>query len=181
MTQPESLIAFKRSTHVFYTAYILSGYGMSEWAINLENREEYNPDGLFQIGRGRDDDRNRIAISEMRNGDVVNGLRAFGGFSQIIALGFITWTYSLWEGTYRAKIASEIGANVNDVMCDVMGDIRTIRNWIAHNNAIADDASKIKTLPYPIEKGPMVFTIDRIHELQDFINKMEIHIQQEPA
>ncbi len=174
MTQPDSLLAFKKMTHVFYFAYCMANAGMQYIVDYVESMDGYNPEGVFQIGRNTSDHR-RLAVAALKNKDALSGMRKDGPFSQIIAHGTINWIYSLWNEEYRAKVAAELELEVGDVMCDVMGDLRIIRNFIVHDNAVADRrVDRLKVLRW-IKEGPLVFVGDDMDQLQCAINAMEVY------
>jgi hypothetical protein len=173
MKQPDSLISFKRITHAYHVAYTLSNVGMKNLLKEVKEMEGVNPDGMFQIGEG---DENKLGISEIPTKMAFAGMEKDGPNSQLIAHGLIVLIYETWNESYRSKIASELGWKTNEVMCDVMGDVRVIRNWIAHNGSVADgDVSKLKALKWPNETGPFAFKSDNMKNLQLALNTMQIY------
>ena len=172
--QPEKLLEFKRVTHVIYATYTMSNWGMQRMATEIKNTEGYNPDGVFQIGTP-DKDGNRQVFAQLGNDPAVKGMKKDGLFSQLIAHGLICWLYSLWDEGYREKIATELGEKKNALCCDVMGDIRIIRNLILHNNAVADSRiSNLKVLTW-VEEGVIVFTGESMQSIQEAINTMSVY------
>jgi len=98
-----------------------------------------------------------------------------GLFSQLIAHGLICWLYSLWDEDYREKIATELGEKKNNLYCDVMGDIRIIRNIILHNNAVADSRiNNLKIITW-INEGAIVFSSESMQSIQEAINTMSVY------
>lgn len=177
MSQPNSLIEFKRTTHAFYTAYCMANAGMSYIATDIEKMEGYNPDGKFQIGEKDENFDSRTAVAEMKNSHAVDGMRKNGPFSQIIAHGVINWVYSLWNEEYRGKVAKELGVKTNDVLCDVMGDLRIIRNFIVHENAMADKrVTQLITINW-ISEGSLVLVSDDMTRIQEAINRMNVYLK----
>lgn len=179
MTQPKSLIEFKRVTHAFHAAYCMANAGMSYISSDIENMDGYNPDGRFQIGQKDETFSHRTAVAEMRNKEAVDGMRKNGPFSQIIAHGIIIWVYSLWNEEYRKKIAEELGKETNDIMCDVMGDIRILRNFIVHDYAVASQKVENLTTLNWIKEGPLVFVDEDMTKIQKAINTMRIYLKEE--
>lgn len=147
----------------------MSNFGMQKVATEIENMEGYNPDGVFQIG-APDKQGKRQAFAQLGNDHAVDGMKKDGLFSQLIAHGLICWLYSLWDEDYREKIATELGEKKNNLYCDVMGDIRIIRNIILHNNAVADSRiNKLRVLTW-VKKGVIVFTGESMQSIQESIN-----------
>jgi len=174
MSQPESLLEYRRLTNAFYTAYWVSNVSMKNFAAKLIEIN-LDMDGHFQIGLPPDVDND--PVSELKGKDALNGMKINGLFSQLIAKGLIVWVYALWED-YRKKIAKELDVETNDVCCDLMGDVRIIRNWITHDNAEADaKVSDLKVLDWPNEEGPIVITIKEMQELKMAINSMSVYVK----
>ena len=175
MSQPKSLLEFRRMTHSFYTAYFMSDYGMANMVSDFEEMEGYDPEGNFQLGTGSNSDGSKTALAEMKNKRVMEAMSSSGPFSQIIAHGIISYIFTLWDVTYRKEIAVEIGVEENDVMCDVIGDLRVIRNFIAHRIAKADKSvEKLKEINW-FKEGPLVITGEDMSKIQQKINTMAIY------
>lgn len=110
---------------------------MSNTEKDISKMDGMNPEGLFQVGNGPPG-KGAPAIAEIPTKFALSGMTKNGPFSQLIAHGIIVLIYELWNEDYRSKVAKEIGCETNDVMCDVMGDLRLIRNWITHDGSTAD-------------------------------------------
>lgn len=157
----------------------MANSGMGYIASDLENMEGYNPDGKFQIGEKDETFDSRTAVAEMKNSQAIDGMRKNGPFSQIIAHGILNWIYSLWDEEYREKIATELGEDTNNIMCDVVGDIRLLRNFIIHHKAIADErVNKLKVLTW-VSEGPLVLISEDMTRIQEAINTMNIYLRDE--
>lgn len=178
MDQPKTLIEFKRVTHAFHTAYCMANAGMSYIADDIEKMDGYNPEGKFQIGEKDETFSSRTAVAEMGNKEALDGMRKNGPFSQIIAHGIITWVYSLWNEVYREKIAAELSKDTNDIMCDVMGDIRIIRNFIVHDHAVASKKVDELTALDWVKEGPLVFVDEHMTKIQQSINTMNVYLKE---
>jgi hypothetical protein len=174
--QPKELIRFKRVTHAVYTAYSMSNFGMQKVLDELSGMKEMNPEGLFQIGETSDS--KRKAISEIQTKDALIGLAKNGPFSQLIAFGMITWTFAMWEEEYRQKIADELNVQKSDILCDVMGDLRFFRNWIVHNNGVANkDVKKLISLNWLKKDVPIIITDNEMATIQESINTMQVYLK----
>lgn len=173
--QPKELIKFKRVTHAVYTAYSMSNLGMQRIADELKGMKEMNPEGLFQIGSSY---LKRKAVSEIKTKDALIGLEKNGPFSQLVAFGMITWIFAMWEEEYRKKIADELNVQKNDILCDIMGDLRFFRNWIVHNNGIANkDVKKLISLNWLKEGDPIIITTNEMGNIQEAINTMQVYLK----
>jgi len=165
---------FKKLVHGYYIAHTMANYGMSQVAINIVAMEGYNPSGLFQVGAKDVDSK---AWAEIENKLAIEGMTKDGPFSQMVAHGILVLIYELWNDNYRALIAKELNCKLNELYCDVMGDLRLIRHWIAHNNSIADNkVKKFKTLSWPNKEGRFFYTSNEMQNLQIAINQMTVYI-----
>lgn len=173
MKQPKALIEFKKLTHVYYIAHTMANHGMSNTANEIAGMDAMNPEGVFQVGTK---DIERKAVAEIPTKFALSGMEKNGPFSQLIAHGIIVLIYELWNEDYRSKIAKELGCKTNEVICDVMGDLRHIRNWITHNGSIADNKIKdLTVLKWPSKKGPFAIKSEEINEIQLAINLMQVY------
>ena len=85
--------------------------------------------------------------------------------------------YAAWNDKARKEIAAELAVNENDVLCDVMGDLRILRNAIAHDFATADaKVSKLTALTW-IQPGRLVLTSADMDKIQSAVNAMQIRIR----
>lgn len=153
----------------------MANHGMNSIAEEIEAIDGYNPEGKFQIGEKDPNFDTRTAVSEMKNSMAVDGMRKNGPFSQIIAHGILNWIYSMWNEEFRSKIGVELGWETNDVMCDVMGDIRLLRNFIVHDGGIATSkVTQLKVLTW-IKEGPLVLLADDMTNIQEAVNTMSVY------
>ncbi len=175
MTQPSSLIEFKKLTHTYHIAHAMANYGMDNTRKELSEMEGMNPEGLFQVGSK---DIERKGVAEIPTKCALTGMEKNGPFSQLIAHGIIVLIYELWNEDYRSKIAKEVGCKTNELMCDVMGDLRHIRNWIVHNESVADKkVNEFSVLKWPSERGPFSTKSEEISGIQLAINSMQVYVK----
>ncbi|HEY5273058.1 MAG TPA: hypothetical protein VIJ34_07460 [Acidimicrobiales bacterium] len=60
-----------------------------------------------------------------------------GSYIDLIGHGWIITVFSSWEEEFRALIAGGLGLLTDDLQCDLLGDLRHMRNDIAHHRGIA--------------------------------------------
>lgn len=173
--QPKTLLEYKRITHTVFTAYNMSNHGMDKYANEINKLDGFNPDGVFQIGTSGE---KREALSQMGNDDAIEAMQKNGAFSQIIAFGLIVFNFAMWEEEYRQKIADELKMSKADILCDVMGDLRIFRNWIVHNNGIANkDVSKLTCMNWYKKGDAIIITTDEMSKIQKCINTMHVYLK----
>ena len=90
----------------------------------------------------------------------------------------IVYIYHLWEDNYRAYVAKRLSLDKNQVECDLMGDIRLVRNEIVHNNSQLDEntINELKMLPsiWNLRPGTLVLSNAMFHALMEQLNAIRI-------
>lgn len=94
----------------------------------------------INIARQTNDDPNNIeleTIASMLQGDLAVALQQNGEFDNLNRQSYLVFIYHLWDEHYRNEIAKVLGlGSKNKVYCDLLGDIRQIRNCIIHDQAV---------------------------------------------
>ena len=85
------------------------------------------PDGEQSIGTS--------TIARVTFGELFDGMIDGGEFDQLSSKAMLVFMYSLWEETTRGKIADALRVKRSKVRCDLMGDMRHLRNFIVHPSA----------------------------------------------
>lgn len=168
-----ALERFKDASRRFHSAYHLASLGLCKLAETDFSVEST----AGQTTHKHIDPENGTVISEIPLSHIRAGLKRDGPISQVIAHGLISWMYAAWNDKARKEIAAELGVNENDVLCDVMGDLRILRNAIAHDFATADaKVSKLTALTW-IQPGRLVLTSADMDKIQSAVNAMQIRIR----
>lgn len=84
----------------------------------------------------------------------------------------VTLLYSLWEDTYREKIALAYGhSRKNDLKGDLFGDLGNLRHAIVHNNGIATEKIELAKLLKWFSRGDTIFlSPEHVDQLFDSID-----------
>ncbi len=174
---PYALEKFKDTAKRFHSSYHLANIGLSKLA-EIDYSDEKISGGktqtLFDVESGQ-------VISEFPLVQLRAGMKLDGPISQIVAHGILCWIFVAWNDNARKEIALELGVSTNQVQCDVMGDIRIIRNAIAHDFAtLGKDVEKLKELTwFKFRPGRLVLTSSDMGKIQLAINKMTIRIKEQ--
>ncbi len=60
-----------------------------------------------------------------------------GGLNQRqLSYSVIVFIYTYWEDEIRPRLAEAVGVDIKEVKCEIMGDLRCIRNSILHSKGI---------------------------------------------
>ena len=174
MSDPKALDEFKQIARGYYAVYVTANEGMSILAKNRSSEDSYHPNEMYKVT----DASTGEVICKMPNYRMINGMSFSGPFSQIVAHGILNWIYAIWETRYRKKIAEELDQKHQDnVVSNVMGDLRVIRHFIAHDFAFSDDSlHKLKVFTW-IPKGPLILHLEDMNRIQMAINNMNVSIK----
>lgn len=100
-----------------------------------------------------------------------------GYFSNELVKSLLCMIYSLWDETYRHKIAAAANIDAGDIVAPLMGDLRKIRHCIIHNKSeISDKGINFEALNWSLTPGKLIITENMFIELNDHIRRnMKIH------
>ena len=109
-------------------------------------------------------------IASMKIGDFLKGLEEGGEFENQHAKAFIVLIYHLWDEKYRPAIGKLLSVDPKkQVLCDLMGDIRQVRNQIIHNDSVVPQGfvHKLTILQeiWNLQPGELKLTEKMIHSL----------------
>lgn len=154
------------------------------WSLKmLKNSKDNNrtffgtapPDAPQSLGKS--------TISSILDKDLREMLKAEGEFENQLSKQFIVFVYHLWDDNFRYKIADSLSISKNQVECDLMGDIRRIRNSIIHENSDIrqEDLNHLKILSqiWDLKLGELVISWKMIHSLMEQINALYVKIKPE--
>lgn len=163
---------FQQSCQNYFVCYSFAGSGLEKHAKTLASIAEEREKTLW-VGTGHPDKGHWHA--QMKIGDAIESSQENGVFADKIAKSFITAMYSEWGEFYRHRLAEEAGVNAEDLKCDLMGDMRVIRNCIVHNKSqLADKHTKLKQLDWTLTPGELTVSKAMFSTLIDQINQMEV-------
>ena len=160
-------IEFLRKVYDIYGLYLDSTFGFSS-IINLINKAQkeickdnkvrivdFNKKN-FHYGRGKPDSKDSYVMHISEIGGVKERNKKEGENYKNIANLCLVLIYQYWENYYRKRIANDIGCKKNDLMLDIFGEIRIIRESIIHHRAIAlEKVEEFKLLKW-FKKGDKI-------------------------
>ena len=180
----ELLEAFRSACHKYYFAFSHAtlGYKIQHdryvqiiEPANYENRISTgsSPPGLKQSP-------GRSTLAEMTQGELLNGLEDGGLFEDHAAKSLIVVIYHLWNEYYRPRIAKAVSAEPNQVECELLGDIRRVRNLIIHESSILPDSFSDALIFLPqiwsFESTELKITGGMVHSLMEQLNALRVTI-----
>ena len=113
-------------------------------------------------------------------GELIDGLVSGGEFEQLNAKAMLVFIDALWEDSTRRKIADPLSVKGKDVKCDLMADIRRLRNLIIHqsDSAKQDYVQKASFLPliWTIDPNEVIITGAMLQPLFEQLNAIQVHV-----
>ncbi len=97
---------------------------------------EYLDAQLFLFGRGDPNDPDHVELHRVTQGEYKVRNQADGLNYREIGNMCIISLYQYWEDHYRARIVEVLNLKKDDLLADVFGDLRRLRNSIVHHRAL---------------------------------------------
>jgi hypothetical protein len=128
-------IADASGTHAF------AGGALQGQRKTFESLPIINPDNADPAIYWGDGDpniaENLVSQAYWRRSRYLENTELDGLCSRYLGWAWITLVFDRWEDDFRHRYASEIGCTHDQVMCDVMGELRHLRHDVSHNKGIA--------------------------------------------
>ena len=125
---------------------------------------------------------NYLTVAQIGTSELIESMRPGGEFEDLNAKGLIVLIYTLWEDSARFKLAKVFGIkDKNQIRCDLMGDMRLLRNMIVHRSdrARKEYERKAEVLPSlwgPIDTGDLILTDGMVYELMGELNCIQVDV-----
>lgn len=125
-----------------------------------------NPDPQIFLGWG-DPNTGVPADASWRKSELDGAAQPDGWLQQWLTDAWIALIFARWEYHYRPEFARLSGTTYDKVACDVMGDLRLLRNDVLHNRGIvsAGRTSKCKILVRFNPNDRVVLTAEDVRHL----------------
>ena len=119
-------------------------------------------------------------IATMKIREFLEGLVEGGEFENQHAKAFLVFVFHLWEEKYRPAISRVLSVDVKQVKCDLMGDIRLVRNLIIHEDTVVprgfvDKLALLQEI-WTIQPGELKLTGKMIHSVMEQLNALRVDI-----
>jgi len=101
----------------------------------------------FSYGKGDPNKPESSTLHQTTQGELKERIKKEGKDYYDIAMACLVFIYQYWEDYYRQEIAKENDVEKGDILWDIMGDIRFLRESIIHHQGAAKkDVCKCKIL-----------------------------------
>jgi hypothetical protein len=170
-----AMVAFKNDCQKYFVCYVFAVAGLAKeaaWFASLN--PERDKELLVGAGAHPDDG---IVQASIKIGDMLDHSARGGAFGGMIAQAFIVAIYAVWEEVYRPMVAKEQGVEKNAISCDLMGDVRLVRNCIVHRRSIVkNEGSKLRLLRWTLPPGPLEISDEMLRVFIDQVNTMQARV-----
>lgn len=174
---------FRSNCHEQSIIFDIANLGKHQWLNNHKHLLEKSKDNKISFGSNFPNayqSPGKSTTSEMTIKDLLENLKPGGEFENQLAKMLIVFIYHLWEENCRDKIAGSLSISKNQIECDLMGDIRHIRNSIIHRNSDVrqEDLNHLKMLSqiWNLDPGKLLISNSMIHSLMEQINALRAKI-----
>ena len=175
---------FRDECHKLSIIFDIAQGGKHKWLNEYKNvLEQGNDNTIFfgTIAPGAHQSRGQSITSQTSMRHLLENLKPGGEFESQLSKMIVVFIFNLWDDNFRDKIARLFPISKNLVECDLMGDIRLIRNSIIHTDSVIrlTDLERLRLLRHiwPIEPGKLIISSNMIHALMEQINAMCIRIK----
>ena len=109
--------------------------------------------------------------------NIAEAVSSGGEFERLYAKAFVVFTYEIWNDVTRNQIAATLRLeDPKHVKCDLVGDLRFLRNWLIHPTKKAEeeffDRSKILSASLGLSRDDPSLTAGMIAVLMQQLNNM---------
>lgn len=120
-----------------------------------------NPDPMMYVGEG-DPNVRMEPHGWIRRSELIEQAGHGGAFEAVLTQQWVVATFAKWEGLWRPELAERLQVGAEDIVSDLFGDLRLLRNEIVHHGAVAcgEHAGRCRVLHF--EEGDIV-RLDRDH------------------
>lgn len=169
-----ALTEFQHACQQHFVCYTFALSGLEDHVGKLASIAADHEKNLI-VGTGHPDEGHWHASMKIR--DIVARSQKDGIFADQIAKAFVTVMYSEWDEYYRQRAAHEIAVSAKAIQCDLMGDLRLVRNCIVHKKSVVtDEHTKLKELEWSVSPGSLRITGEMFSKLVDQINRMVLRV-----
>ena len=127
-------------------------------------------------------ERNYLMVARIGTSELIEAMRPGGEFEDLNAKGLIVLIYTLWEDSARKKLSKVFGLkDKNQIKCDLMGDVRLLRNMIVHRTDKARKEYEVKAEVLPrlwgsIDTESLVLVDGMVYELMGELNGIQVEV-----
>ena len=168
------IVEFQNACQKHFICYILANKGMNSFRQRFAKAQPGN-----RIFISPKDPALFPATASMFQLELFNKLKPDGEFADALAKAFLVEIYSDWDEYFRPHYAKVHNAKKNNIQCDLMGDLRRIRNCIIDDRSILEQKDiNMKCLNWHLNPGPLQVTQEMFSTFVEQANNLEVVISE---
>lgn len=131
---------------------------------------------------GQDQAVGKSTFAQITFGELLDSMAKGGEFERLNAKAYLVFIDALWEDSVRSRIADILQVNERDVKCDLLADLRRLRNLMLHRSEKAkqDYVEKATLLPkfWDINPDDVIVTAPMLQAFIEQLNAMHVHVEE---
>jgi len=170
------LAEFQAACQSYFACFALANMGMKTFSEQLSKVPGPKDATVFLSA---EDPTKRKATATMTIGELLNFAAPDGHFTDTLAKSMLVRIFTAWEEYYRPMFAEAIGVDDPDrVKCDLLGDLRLIRNCIVHaKSVITNEHIRIKVLAWHLSPGQLLVTDAMFTQFIEQTHRLHIYVR----
>ena len=122
----------------------------------------------------------KSTFAQITFGELLDSMAEGGEFEQLNAKAYLVFIDALWEDSVRKWIANVLRVKEREVKCDLLADLRRLRNLMIHRSEKAKQnyVEKVTLLPqiWDINPDDVIITASMLQALIEQLNAMHVHV-----
>ena len=122
----------------------------------------------------------KSTFAQITFGELLDSMAEGGEFEQLNAKAYLVFIDALWEDSVRKRIANVRRVKEREVKCDLLADLRRLRNLMIHRSEKAKQnyVEKVALLPqiWDINPDDVIITASMLQALIEQLNAMHLHV-----
>ena len=122
----------------------------------------------------------RSTFANITFGELLDAMAKDGEFERLNTKAYLVFVDALWEDSVRKRIADVLQLKGRDVKCDLLADLRHLRNLMLHRSEKAkqDYVEKATLLPkiWDINSDDVIITAHMLPAFIEQLSAMNVHV-----
>ena len=150
-------------------------YTMATMSMDSARKPYASASPANRIFIGPSDPSSARATATMSLLDLHEKMKPDGDFADVLAKALLVEIYSDWDEYFRPQFATAVGADKNKVQCELLGDLRHIRNCIVHDRSVlAAKHTRLSRLRWNLAPGMLQITQGMFSTFVEQANDIEV-------
>lgn len=169
------LADFQAACQKYYACLVLANKGIHQSAQEMSSAPAPPEARVFF---SEVDPTKQRATATIKKTDLLAFSANDGHFADTLSKAMLVTLYAEWDEYFRPKFAGSIGVPSGKVRCNLLGDLRHIRNCIVHaKSVVTTEHLKLKELKWRIAPGPLLISAQMMREFIEQTHSLAVYIE----